>query len=902
MPQNTNHLAESPLSVTAFSELNLEENATPVDDGQREYVPVAPAAGTTRKEVEVGLQALNSIPGVLETIVAVIEHATAIKTHRKSLALYCNSALALLSDFTPHYKMLISANLMNQTTEIEAIVTGVQRALESLIEQPPFQGGAGFQLAVQNARFFSNGDSFTPAICVILRIGAVYHVPVFTAFVLDNVFKNEALLGEYNGESLGEKAMKSELLQPIESQPFAHNGKTIQSYNRVDLLLELLLHSQESNVYAPVNAIVVRGVNALIVSKFEPSLTNLNPDPDGIIQRERNVFLDVLFSQHEAQLCPAITKSLLISIAQNPSVRTSDGQQFSDIFSSGLYSEYFNAVAYQPPTKSEDQVPIVLKVDNGSTVPLTRLDIIVAALTAFNDAIGPSAHIVVAGGAAVSHYVANFVKEMRLNSAELDALFGEVVASGAPGETLKGLEARCDGVAAMNDIDCFVFGNVSRRLLSVFSLYMMLLYDKFFAHPKRCDSRQSKGVRKFVFKPTSASESGIELYMYGNQDDDVNTQLISKRLKKNPEVQIVSQETKHFLQLVHPLCIGRDETNTLCKEDDCYMQPIDLVKKSTEHFVDLYLRSLYIPDCVAHPKGLETLIQNQFFEDNMVSLKSTMLDLICILCDEGRSLFVRIFMARKNKKDFDRLRVFMDIYLLQLLRSDPHFAEFNADFIEDVRDLRILMNNFEKHYLERGNIAAVDAATAAKVDAERDAFLALLRKVGRKIVELPGPSPSLEPIPLQFQAASGRTTIDFFKTEYRFEMDHHASELLNLYERKASHEDSAELHEDEDSAELHEEWLRGVLFALDQGSGSQNSAAFFSKMLREILDKNTDDATQDNSEIGLKNMPVILPSMLQMLHAHAPAHAATETPQQFTEAATETPNQCHVEFTDACCA
>ena len=522
MPQNTNDLAESPLSVTAFSELNLEENATPVDGGQREYVPVAPAAGMTRKEVEVGLQAFNSIPGVIETIAAAIEHATAIKNHRKSLALYCNSALALLSDFTPHYKMLISANLMNQTTEIEAIVTGVQSALESLIKKSPFQGGTGFQLAVQNERFFSNGDSFTPAIFVILRIGDVFHVPVFTAFVLDNVFKNEALLGEYNGGNLVEKLMKSELLQPIESQPFAHNGKTIQNYNRLDLLLELLLHSQESNVYAPVNAIVVRGVNALIVSKFEPSLTNLNPDPDGIIQRERNLFLDVLFSHHKAQLCPAITKSLLISIAQNPSVRTSDGKQFSDIFSSGLYSEYFNAVAYQPPTKSEDQVPIVLKVDNGSSVPLTRLDIIVAALTAFNDASCPSTHIVVAGGAAVSHYVANFVKDMRLNSAELDALFSKVVAPGAPGATLKELEARCSSVAVMNDIDCCVFGNVSRRLLSVFSLYMMLLYDKFFAHPKRCESRHTKGVRKFVFKLASASENNLELFMYGNQDDDAN--------------------------------------------------------------------------------------------------------------------------------------------------------------------------------------------------------------------------------------------------------------------------------------------------------------------------------------------------------------------------------------------
>jgi hypothetical protein len=114
-----------------------------------------------------------------------------------------------------------------------------------------------------------------------------------------------------------------------------------------------------------------------------------------------------------------------------------------------------------------------------------------------------------------------------------------------------------------------------------------------------------------------------------------------------------------------------------------------------------------------------------------------------------------------------------------------------------------------------------------------------------------------------------------------------------LYKRKASHEDSTESHE---------KWLRGVLFALDQGSGSLNSAAFFSKMLREIIDKNTDDETQDNSEIGLKDMPVILPSMLQMLHAHAPAHAATETPHQLTYEAAETPNQCHVKFTDACCA
>jgi hypothetical protein len=231
--------------------------------------------------------------------------------------------------------------------------------------------------------------------------------------------------------------------------------------------------------------------------------------------------------------------------------------------------------------------------------------------------------------------------------------------------------------------------------------------------------------------------------------------------------------------------------------------------------------------------------------------------------------------------------------LLQLLRSYPHFAEFNADFIEDVHVLRSLMNDFEKFYLKRGNIAAADATTptAAKIDAERDALLELLRKVGRKIVELPGPS--LVPIPPQFQAANGRTTIDFFKTKYGFEMDHHVSELSRLYERKASHEDSTESHE---------KWLQGVLCALDQGSGSLNSAEYFSKTLREILEKNTDDTTQDNSEIGLKDMPVIPPSMLQMLHAHAPAHAAAEAPQQFTDAAAETLNQCHAEFTDAGCA
>jgi hypothetical protein len=838
----------------AFPKLNLENVAKSVKDGQH-------ITGMTRSEVEIGLQAFNSIPGFLETIDSAIKRVPAIKYRRGSLELYCNSAVALFSDFTPHYKMLISANLINHTTGIDALVTGVHLALESSLQQSPFTAGAEFQLVVQDTKLVLSRDMITPAICVVLRIGDVFHLPVFTAYVVDHVFKNEVL-------------MNSILLQSIEPEPFVHNGKIIQAYNRLDLLLELLLHSQESNCYTPVNAIVRRGVNALIVSKFNPTLTHPHLDPNVIIQRERNLFLDALFPHHLAQLCPAISKNLLIAIAQSPMVRTSDGKQFSDIFQSGLYREYFDEPVIQPPTtKSKDTAAIMLKNDDAGPMPLTRLDIIVAALTAFNNAAAPSEHIVVSGGAAVACYIAKFVKDVRLNASEIDTIFSDVM--GAPGETLQDLVALSDcSSVAMNDIDCVVFGNASRRLLSVFSLYMLLLYDKFFAHPKRCDSRHGNSARKFVFNLAKASGNNITLFMNGNQNDDVNTQLISKRLKKNSQVQIVTQETKHYLQLVHPLCDGGDETSTLCKEDDCYIQPIDLVKKSIEHFVDMYVRSLYTPDSVVCPPGLESVVQKQYFEDNMVSLKTVMLDLICLCCDDA-SLFIRMFMARKNKKDFDRLRVVLDIYLVQLIRSDRHFAEINADFMTEARALRSLMKVFGKHYLERGNIVAADVATAAKVDAERNAFFSLLRKVGRKIVELPGPSSRLVPIPRQFQAASGRTTIQLFNSEFGFKMDSHTCELLKLYKGNASHDNSVEPHE---------HWFQSVLDSLDRELGLQNSSAFFANMLREILDKNTDDATQKDCVIGLKNMQVIMPSMLQLQHAHSAAQVGTEMPHQYVDA------------------
>ena len=822
-----------------------------------------------RKEVELGLQAFNEIKNVCEIIVDAIRNVGAVKTHRESIKMYCNPVIGLLSDFTPHYKMLISSE---NGEGGDPIVSGVRAVFEELIEQNErFKGNGKFIMRVSDATPFV--DSGTQ-ISLKLMIGDVFSVSIFTVYVLRGVLNRSRL---------------TVALSPIESQPFTHNTKQITNYNRLDLLLELLLHSEESDIYDPVNVLVARGINALMVSKFESA-----DDPDDIIKTECQPFLDMVIPDN---LRAVIIKMMLIAIMQDPTVKTPNGEQFSDIFPSGQYGAYFGEVVHRATYKPDRQGPIMIDVApsdapsnapsnapsdapgdapgaeseslpilarEGASHPLTRTDIIVAAITAMNAAMRPSGtHIVAGGGAAVSFYIQEFLKTSESFMPQVNVANNHDIDI-----NLKALIHGCNNIK-MNDIDCMVFGNVSRRLLSVFSLYMMILYENFFARPKKYGVSRVKDVHEVVFHLSKNSEKTIRMLMYGNQDDDANTKIISKRLKKNPKVQLVTQKTKCFSQIGHPLCNMPDAK---CKEDGYYLEPIDLVKKTIEHLTNLYMQSLYPNNTNTAnpnppPSDLEDRIKIHYFRDNMVSLKIVMLDIICIFCDEGASLFCRIFMARKNPKDFARLRVFIDMYFLQLLRADDTFTDTNPEFIADVRQLRGLMDKLnEDYYLKEGNIAAVKVETAQQLDVRRDEFLQVLRKVGRKIMELDEPS---EPVPMQFQTRTGENTVQFFKEnaqmKYMFDMNQHMSRLFEAYSSSSSSSSSSS-----GGSELYGKWLKDVFTEI---LFEPKTEEFFGTTLTEILEKNTDDATQPNSEIDFKDMPVMQSITIELLHALQKIHA-----------------------------
>ena len=721
---------------------------------------------------------------------------------------YCNPSIGALSDFAPHYNLFISTKLPADTNIV--IVNLTFDALNALRKLLQPKDGA-FEIKVSLTSHHHTG----PHISLRLHIGPVFNIPVFTAHVMNNVLNNPNLPGG---------------LPPIEPNPFVHNAKPIGPYNRLDLMMELLLHSDttDDDPYSPVNVLIARGINVSCVEKFTTVATGSSPN--AILRAECDAFFQLLILPKTQLIQSALTKSVLIAVMQNPTVLTSDGKQFSDIFPSGQYGNYFDAVAYK--TK-QDEAGGAIMLDDGS--PLTRTDMIVAALTAVNEAMRSSGvHIVAGGGAAVSYYIRDFLG---------NAFSPEIVA--ASGVDLAQVKERC-GKIMMNDIDCFVFGNVSRQFLLLFSLYMMIIYDNFYERAKRYGIKEAIATQGTKIEFNLSSEDRIGLFMYGNRNEDANTQLISKRLAKNPKVQLVTQETKYFSQIEHPLC---GPIGDACKVDGYYLQPVDLVKKEIEEFVDLYVGSLYpAKDGVQRPADLEAMILRQYTTDNMVSLKTTMLDVICIFCDEGKSLFIRIFMARKNPKDFARLRVFMDIYLLQLLRVDPEFAETNAEFIQLVGQLRDKMDELNRnYYLEQGNIAATNTATAEQVDKDRTDFLKVLRNIGRKIVELPDPFGDV--VPTKFQAApTGATMIQFFKESpqmtYNFDMSQHMTQLFSIYR--------------EGQAGAYTRWLNGVF---SQIKFPPESETFFRSKLDQILNPVDPDG---NRKIGFKEMPEISPLMLRL--------------------------------------
>lgn len=526
---------------------------------------------------------------------------------------------------------------------------------------------------------------------------------------------------------------------------------------------------------------------------------------------------------------------------QNPAVQTADQLRFSDIFPSGQYGAYFNEVAHRCDSANATGALEAVMPDK-TRFPVKRTDVIVAALTAVNQAMrahGGGGHIVASGGAAVSHYLQSFRQD-----ADAQLFTEEVIAES--GANMEQLKERCDKIR-MNDIDCFVFGDVSRQFLLLFSLYMMILYDNFFERPLRYNkpdalASQVKKIR-FMLSP-SFPDDHIELFMYGNRKKDANTQLISKRLQKNPKVQLVTQETKCFSQIMHPVCAG------MCKEDSYHMQPIDLVKKELQEFADLYRAALYQPDAVDPPADLDAMIARQYTSDNMVSMKTTMLDLVCILCDEGKSLFIRIFMARKNPKDFVRLRAFLDVYLLQLLRYNPEGFD-KAGFIDAVGTLRETMDALNaKYYLEQGNIAAINVDTAAQIGADRADFLKQLRSIGRQIVAFPDPMG--ERVPTQFQSATGDHLIKFFKQgssmKCRFNMAVHMRGLVHAHDKFKC-----------------DVWLDKVFERIQFPRDTED---FFRSKMMQIVDADPDR----NQTIGFAHMPVRSHTMLRLHDALKGVH------------------------------
>ena len=724
---------------------------------------------------------------------------------------YCNLSLGGLSDFVPHHNVFIF------TEVAQPELVAMMDAVHSVIMKK-----AGIKDGYELKGSITSG----PRVSLRLHIGAVFHVPVITVHFLDRVVALPQL---------------PSAMTQIESEPFMYNAKPIGPYNRLDLMMELMLHS-DAEPYAQVNALVARGMNEVCMKPIAQQDESKSEGPNAIIQRVCDGFAELLIPESIQNM---VKKQALVAIVQNPAVQTADQLRFSDIFPSGQYGEYFNQVAHRCDSADATGALEVILADR-TRFPVKRTDVIVAALTAVNQAMRASGgHIVASGGAAVSYYIQGFLQD-----ADAQRFTQEVVAES--GANLEQLKERC-GKIRMNDIDCFVFGDVSRQFLLQFSLYMMILYDNFFGRPMRYNKREALASQvkkiRFLMSPTFPDDH-IELFMYGNRKKDANTQLISKRLQKNPKVQLVTQETKCFSQIVHPACGAG-----LCKEDSYHLQPIDLVKKELQEFADLYRTSLYQPDAIDPPADLDDMIARQYTSDNMVSMKTTMLDLVCIFCDEGKSLFIRIFMARKNPKDFVRLRAFLDVYLLQLLRNNPEGFD-KAGFIAAVGTLRETMDALNaKYYLEQGNIAAISVDTAAQIGTDRADFLKQLRSIGRQIVAFPDPLG--DRVPTQFQTATGNELIKFFRRsrtmKCRFNLDAHMDGLAKLYKQPSS-------------AVGFTTWLDKVF---ERIHFTRDTEDFFRSKMTQILGGANPDM---NQTIGFTHMPVRSHTMLRLHDALKGVH------------------------------
>jgi hypothetical protein len=335
---------------------------------------------------------------------------------------YCNMSLGGLSDFVPHHNVFIFTEVAQP--ELVAMIDAVHAVL---IAKTGIKDGYDLKVNMTAG----------PRISLRLHIGAVFNVPVITVHFLDRVVALSKL---------------PSVMAQIESVPFTYNAKPIGPYNRLDLIMELMLHS-DAEPYAQVNALVARGMNEVCMKSIvqvqsvqasaqEQSPSNpsnpINPNesPNAIIQRTCDGFAELIITE---SIQTIVKKQALVAIMQNPAVKTADQLRFSDIFPSGQYGAYFNEVAHRCDSANATGALEAVMPDK-TRFPVKRTDVIVAALTAVNQAMrahGGGGHIVASGGAAVSHYLQGFRQD-----ADAQLFTEEVIAES--GANMEQLKERCD--------------------------------------------------------------------------------------------------------------------------------------------------------------------------------------------------------------------------------------------------------------------------------------------------------------------------------------------------------------------------------------------------------------------------------------------------------------------------
>ena len=159
------------------------------------------------------------------------------------------------------------------------------------------------------------------------------------------------------------------------------------------------------------------------------------------------------------------------------------------------------------------------------------------------------------------------------------------------------------------------------------------------------------------------------------------------------------------------------------------------------------------------------------------------------------------------------------------------------ELIREIAMMRGMMRMLnERYYLEQGNIAAVQAETAEKLNTDRTDFLKLLRSIGRKIVLIPDPLNN--EIPATFRKETGMSTIQFFKDpqntqiKYPFDMSKHMRTLYETYKRvPIDSSDQVGINQAYDA------WLSGVF---EEIPFTPKSEVFFREKMGMILHKSQD--------------------------------------------------------------